>query len=34
MGADGRRNGVTLPPPLQQLQERGPLMLVFLRHFG
>jgi hypothetical protein len=34
MGADGRRHGITLPAPLQDLQERGPLLLIFLRHFG
>jgi hypothetical protein len=34
MGADGRYHGVTLPPPLQEMQERGPVLLIFLRHFG
>jgi hypothetical protein len=34
MGSDGSRNGVTLPSPLQQMQERGPVLLIFLRHFG
>ncbi len=34
MGADGSRDGLTLPAPLQQMQERAPLLLVFLRHFG
>jgi hypothetical protein len=23
-----------LPPPLRELQERAPVMVVFLRHFG
>jgi hypothetical protein len=34
MGADGSRHGIVLPPPLQQMQDERPLLLVFLRHFG
>jgi hypothetical protein len=34
MGADSGHRGLTLPQPLQQLQERGPVLLIFLRHFG
>jgi hypothetical protein len=34
MGADRRRDLLTLPSPLGELQERGPVLLVFLRHFG
>ena len=34
MGPDGRDYGVALPPSLQQLQARGPVLLIFLRHFG
>jgi hypothetical protein len=34
MGADRGYFGVTLPSPLQEMQERGPVLLVFLRHFG
>jgi hypothetical protein len=34
MGADRRDGRVTLPAPLQDMQERGPVLLIFLRHFG
>jgi hypothetical protein len=34
MGADSGRHGVTLPGPLQEMQQRGPVLLIFLRHFG
>jgi hypothetical protein len=34
MGANGRYHGIELPAPLQDMQQRGPLLLIFLRHFG
>jgi hypothetical protein len=34
MGADGGHHGLMLPSPLRELQERGPVLLIFLRHFG
>jgi hypothetical protein len=34
MGADRRDRRVMLPAPLQEIQERGPVLLIFLRHFG
>jgi hypothetical protein len=34
MGAVGSYYGVTLPPPLEEMQQRAPVLLVFLRHFG
>jgi hypothetical protein len=38
MGSGGVDGGlalkVTLPPTLHELQERAPVLLIFLRHFG
>ena len=34
MGADGSYHGLALPPPLAEMQQRGPVLLIFLRHFG
>ena len=34
MGADGRRHGIVIPPAIRDLSDRGPLLLIFLRHFG
>jgi hypothetical protein len=34
MGAERRDGGVKLPEPLRGLQERQPVLLIFLRHYG
>ena len=34
MGGDGGHNRVTVPPEIRALSDRGPLLLIFLRHFG
>jgi hypothetical protein len=34
MGADSGYHGLAFPAPLQELQERVPVLLIFLRHFG
>jgi hypothetical protein len=34
MGPVGGHDGVTLPSPLEEMQQRAPLLLIFLRHFG
>ena len=34
MGANGRHDGMTLPEPLDTMQQRGAVLLIFLRHFG
>jgi hypothetical protein len=34
MGAGGRYDGLNLPSPLREMQQRSPVLLIFLRHFG
>jgi hypothetical protein len=34
MGTDGGNGRIAVPQAIRTLSDRGPLLLIFLRHFG